>query len=81
MYHSQIFMFSSFVSSKEYNNNNNKNKKTFILMVEVSDIATVDFSIVLFKIILVPRVHRCYIQIHAQPSHFCENENLVQFCG
>ena len=43
--------------------------------------ATVDFFIVLLKFINVPHVHRCYIQIHAQPSLFCENENLVQFCG
>ena len=43
--------------------------------------ATVDFSIVLLKIILVPCVHRCYIQNHAQSSFFCETANLVQFHG
>ena len=43
--------------------------------------ATVEFSIVLLKIILVPCVHSCYIQIHAQSSFFCETANLVQFRG
>ena len=41
--------------------------------------ATVDFSIVLLKIIHVPYVHRCYIHNLPQPSQ--KNENLVQFRG
>ena len=47
----------------------------------LQDDATVDFSIVLFKIIHVPCVHRKYFQNHPQPSVFCENENLVLFRG
>ena len=43
--------------------------------------ATVDFSSILLKVILVSCVHRYYIQNHAQPSHFCETENLVQVRG
>ena len=42
--------------------------------------ATVDFSFVL-QIIFVSCVHRCYIQKHALPSLFCENESLVRFRG
>ena len=42
--------------------------------------ASVDFSIVLLKIILAPYVHMSYIQHHPQPSLFCEIANLVQFC-
>ena len=44
---------------------------------------TVEVSIDLLKIILVRCVHRYmyYIQIHAQPSLFCETENLLQFRG
>ena len=34
--------------------------------------ATVDFSIVLLKILHVPYVHKYYIQNHPQPSLFCE---------
>ena len=47
----------------------------------LQDNTTVDLSNVLLKIILVPyvRIHRCYIEHHAQPSLVCENENLVQF--
>ena len=42
----------------------------------------VDFSIVLLKFILVPCVHRCYIQNHAQSSFFCEplSMNLCPWC-
>ena len=45
----------------------------------LQEYATVDFTIVVLKIILVSCVHRYYIQNHAQPSLLCENENLVRF--
>ena len=38
---------------------------------------TVDFTIILLKIILFPGVQRCYIQNHTQPSVFFENEHSV----
>ena len=38
--------------------------------------ATVDFSIVVLKIILISCVYRVYIKNHAQYSLFCENEYL-----
>ena len=42
--------------------------------------ATVDFSIVLLKIIHVPYVHRFYIQNDPQPSICCEkNENQCNY--
>ena len=43
----------------------------------LQEYAMVDVSIVVFKIMLVSCVHRCYIQNHAQPFLFYENENLV----
>ena len=39
--------------------------------------ATVEFSIVVLKIIFVTCVHRFYIQNHTQPSLFCETENFT----
>ena len=33
------------------------------------------------QILLVTCEHICYIQNHAQPSLFCETENLVRFHG
>ena len=39
--------------------------------------ATVDFSIVLLKIILVSCVHRYYIHNHSQRSLFYEDENFL----
>ena len=41
--------------------------------------ATVDFPIVLLKILLVTFEYIFYIQTHAPPSLFCETENLVRF--
>ena len=43
--------------------------------------ATVDFPIVLLKSLLVTCEHIFYIPNHAQPSFFCETENLVRFRG
>ena len=43
--------------------------------------ATVDFPIVLLKILPVTCEHIFYIQNHTQPSLFCETENLVRFRG
>ena len=43
----------------------------------LQEYATIDLPIVLLKIILVSCVHMCYIQNHAQPSRFCENETFV----
>ena len=45
------------------------------------DNAMVDFPIVLLKILHVTCEHIFYIQNHAQPSLFCETENLVRFRG
>ena len=45
------------------------------------DNPTVDFPIVLLKILLVTCEHIFYIQNHAQSSLFCETENLVRFHG
>ena len=40
---------------------------------------TVDFPIVLLKILLVTYEHIFYTQTHAPPPLFCETENLVRF--
>ena len=44
----------------------------------LQEYATVDFTIVVLKIILLSCVHRYYIQNHVQPSLFCENGNFVR---
>ena len=43
--------------------------------------ATVDFPIVLLKILLVTCEHIFYIQNHAQHSLFCDTEIWVRFRG
>ena len=70
-----MFVFSKFCEILRHKTQNMPFAQLKISILKEN--ANADFSIVLLKIIFVPHVHRCYIQINAQLSLFCENENLV----
>ena len=74
-----MFVFSKFCDILRHKIKNMRLAQFNISILQEN--ATVDFSNVLLKIIRVLHVHRRYIQIHLQPSHFCKNETLVPFHG
>ena len=74
-----MFVFSKFCEILRHKTQNMRFAQFNIAILQEN--ATVDFSIVLLKIIRVLHVHKRYIQIHPQPLLFCKYENLVPFHG